>query len=152
MLNCKIIAVSQRVDLFEDISENRNSVDDRLLRWIIEIGFAPLQIPNILGDDLISWINCFKPMGFVLSGGQNFGINKDRDRTETILLKYASSKKIPVLGICRGMQILGLYDGSVLDSLKDHVGVRHPIKGDEVSLGRLPKIVNLRNCQLFLKI
>ena len=51
-------------------------------------------------------MSSLKINGIILSGGNNIGDVKERDITETYLLKYAETNEIPVLGICRGMQML----------------------------------------------
>lgn len=47
----------------------------------------------------------------------------DRDRFEMDLLKEAAERKIPALGICRGMQLMNVYNGGKLvQDLHAHLG------------------------------
>ena len=66
--------------------------------------------------------------GLVLTGGpdvdpKHYGeekkyrsvhVDKDRDLFETNIIKYCLDKKIPILGICRGIQILNVVSGGTL--------------------------------------
>ena len=50
-----------------------------------------------------------KLSGIVLSGGDDIGKYALRDKSEILLIKYSLKKKIPIFGICRGMQIISKY-------------------------------------------
>lgn len=52
----------------------------------------------------------------------------NRDWTEKILLNWAKEKKITVLGICRGMQIMSIYSGGKLKRVVNHCGKMHRLK------------------------
>ena len=54
--------------------------------------------------------------GFILSGGNDLSslsnsknISFERDKTEFALLQYANDQSIPVLGVCRGFQIMNVF-------------------------------------------
>ena len=60
------------------------------------------------------------------------GTNPDRDRFEIALARAALERGIPLLGVCRGMQILNVVCGGTLDQhLPDRLGhERHrPVPG-----------------------
>lgn len=85
--------------------------------------------------------------GLVISGGADVdparydaephertaGWRPDRDAWETALLDAADVAGLPVLGVCRGMQLMAVHAGGVLDQhtpdLVDHE--RHSPGGDE---------------------
>jgi len=68
--------------------------------------------------------------GIILSGGDNLGDHPERDKTEKELLDYAVENKIPVLGVCRGMQIINDYFGGRIEQSNNsqHVGQNHPVE------------------------
>jgi len=58
---------------------------------------------------------------------------RERDRTEQAILDYAVRKKIPVLGFCKGMQIINVYfNGKIKagskDDVKEHVRHNHKVE------------------------
>jgi gamma-glutamyl-gamma-aminobutyrate hydrolase PuuD len=59
---------------------------------------------------------------------QRYGGNApERDETESLLIKYSIENKIPLIGVCRGMQKILDYFGETLEKVTDHVGVEHSI-------------------------
>jgi putative glutamine amidotransferase len=75
--------------------------------------------------------------GLILSGGSDidpasYGADRhpetgitvpERDRTEVALARRAIERDLPVLGICRGMQLLNVaFGGTLLQHLPDEVG------------------------------
>jgi gamma-glutamyl-gamma-aminobutyrate hydrolase PuuD len=125
-----IILISQRVDHFEQRNETRDSLDQALSLWVIASNALPLHLPNVLLPEMLTQLlTQLKPSGIILSGGNNVGEHYDRDYTETILLDWAKLNQVPVLGICRGMQFIGKWSGTGLQSVVKHVAVRHEIRG-----------------------
>ena len=62
----------------------------------------------------------------ILCGGPDIGVNRERDSRELKWLQEAFDNNIPVLGICRGMQLINHFLGGTvkdLDNLivEDHV-------------------------------
>lgn len=135
----KLIAVSQRVDLISERKEVRDSIDQQLFEFIYKAGYLPLGVPNFeLKANNVSknkqialtkWLEKISPLAVVLSGGNNIGEVPKRDATEEKLIHYALEKKLPLLGICRGMQMIAKYLGVSLQESKNHSAVRHEISG-----------------------
>lgn len=136
----KLVAVSQRIDQFPERNETRDALDQRLVTFLLLAGFLPVPVPNGLyralpggqcaHDGLDAWLAAVKPHAFVLSGGNDIGQCVERDLTEGCLLDYASQNQRPLLGICRGMQMMAHWAGTALYSVQGHVRTRHCLSGE----------------------
>ena len=127
----KVIVVSQRIDFSPERNEYRDALDQRLIAFTANVGVLAVPVPNTLinSNQLEAWLINIKPGALVLSGGNDIGEHPVRDLTEQLLLDYAQKRMLPVLGICRGMQMLGVRAGGALKSVTGHVGIRHQLVG-----------------------
>lgn len=111
---------------------------------IEEAGGVPVLLPNLVNITLIDEILNLLD-GLLMSGGYDvhpryFGeeilkskvkITPDRDRFELALVKKARARKIPILGICRGHQLINVAFGGTLYqdiSLRKEFTLEHKIK------------------------
>ena len=145
------IGISQRVDNIEAHNEWRDALDQRMNAWVIEAGFIPVPVPNslvdmsLLGDSqpmLERWLHSLHIDALLLSGGNDIGSVPHRDLTERYLLRWAEKNSKPVLGICRGMQMIGTYSGVELIHADGHVNTRHQLNINYDYGQSLPKSVN----------
>ncbi len=104
-------------------------------------GGIPVLIPNLKNpDDMIPFLDRID--GLLLSGGADieptlYGdvvkgfcgpIQVRRDAQEMVLLKGAFAKKMPILGICRGLQFLNVgFGGTMYQDLPTEKGIYHSI-------------------------
>ena len=124
------IAVSQRITKLKKIKESRDSLDVRLTKLLFDCNLKPILIPNVLNSKkklLNSLLTKLKLKGLVLTGGEDFGKNKNRDETELNLLNWALKNSLPILGICRGMQLIGKYNNVKLERISNHVKKYHAV-------------------------
>ena len=126
----RILAISQRVDFIKDRSEFRDSLDQSIYRFFGKCGFSLLPLPNITNIKLSEKLNQFKISGIILSGGNDIGQYPARDKLELDLIQYSVKNSLPLLGICRGMQMLAKFYGSELIKIDGHVNVKHKIIGE----------------------
>jgi putative glutamine amidotransferase len=98
------------------------------VKFLLECGLLPIPIPNSVDAALHI---CEKVDGIVLTGGNDLaaygGDAPDRDETETALLELAEQRDLPVLGVCRGMQMIQHRAGVRLERVCGHVTPRQRI-------------------------
>ena len=106
---------------------------------ILKAGGIPFIIPPV--DETNSLINSLNALdGLLLTGGADINplflgeepikelhsINPRRDRQELLLAKLAADRQIPILGICRGIQVMNAAFGGSLyqDKYFRHIFLR----------------------------
>jgi putative glutamine amidotransferase len=133
-----------------------DSLENAYVDCFSALGFNIIPIPNKTPDPA-SFMANLAPLGLVLSGGGDISpslyggqplsgqlLSPERDRLEFSLLDFAVKKKIPVLGICRGMQMINVFFGGGLDSMilsathdpKDVIAPHNILFEDEVLQGQ----------------
>lgn len=131
------VAVSLRVVEHDRYPERRDALAQDwavcLERWNI----LPLLVPNRWRDPA-SLVTQWGAEALLLTGGNDIGhdegsrdVAPERDRTETTLLAWAEECGVPVLGVCRGAQMLNLHCGGRLRPADaDHHDDRrlHPVR------------------------
>ena len=127
-MNLKKIGISLRVEKIEKFNEKRDTISHDWIKFLEMLDYMPILIPNNLKDTK-EYLSSLNLDGIVLSGGDNIGDFPERDKTENIILTYAIKNSIPVLGVCRGMQIINLFfkGGISKDQSSSHVGNYHNI-------------------------
>ena len=122
------IGISLRITNAKDYDEKRDSLSHDWPKLMEELGINIVFIPNSL-KNIRSYLSELNLSGFIISGGDNIGDNVERDKTEIEMIKFAMKNKIPLFGVCRGMQIINkFFDGTISTSEKsNHVGKYHNI-------------------------
>ena len=88
--------------------------------------------------------------GIILSGGNDVKKKTLRYKSQVFLINFALKNKIPILGICQGMQLMGVKFGSKLVKVKNHIRKNHKLIN--LSKEEFPKETNsyhqysLKNC------
>lgn len=86
-------------------------------------------LPN-MGEDCVSLARRYGVQGLLLTGGDDIGATPDRDATEQALLQWAAEERLPVLGVCRGAQMLARHAKAELTRVQRerHVAARHAVE------------------------
>ena len=88
-----------------------------------------MYLPS-LGDNRIkSYCENWHVNGLILTGGEDVGDSPLRDETERTLLSWAENKALPVLGICRGLQLMTIAAAGTLNPIDGHIRARHRLQG-----------------------
>tara|TARA_B100001093_G_scaffold520394_1_gene615407 strand:- start:5284 stop:5916 length:633 start_codon:yes stop_codon:yes gene_type:complete len=124
------IAITLRVSNIDKYNERRDCIDQKWIELLITCGLNPILIPNNLAyvENLIEAKNL---SGLILTGGndlENIGGDAiERDQVENFLLKHCIDNKIPVLGVCRGMQLIQNFFNIKLTPVTNHVDIYHKL-------------------------
>ena len=132
----KTALISLRNDYLESRKERRDSVDIEIYNLVLELGYMPILIPNepLIAKNL-NLIFKEENIGLIVFSGGNDLYNlktdvsnskyKKRDQLEEILIKYSISNSIPILGICRGFQMIANYLGANIEQIDGHINTTH---------------------------
>jgi len=125
----KKVAITQRVSVVAEYGERRDCLDQAWPRFLAACGLLPLALPNVM-EIAITLCAGADVSGLVLTGGNDLaalgGDAPERDATENALLDLAESRGLPVLGVCRGMQVIQRRCAIPLHRVQGHV-TRHQV-------------------------
>lgn len=132
---------------------HRSYVNHDYVRSVTEAGGIPLIIPFNEEDDVVEAL-MDRVDGLLLSGGHDVypllygeepcrqigAVWPERDHFDMLLLKRAEARKIPVVGICRGLQIINVAHGGTLyqDLSKDPQSFVKHSQNQDPATGRIP--------------
>lgn len=135
----------------------RFGINQSYVRALATAGCASVLIPLLSDDERLRAI--YERLdGIVFPGGADVApgeygeqpidnlnvIEPERDRTELTLARWAFDDNLPVLGICRGQQLLNVALGGTLYQDLRHQGVTEVEHSDAHGLGRTAMIHNVR--------
>lgn len=106
--------------------EPRDSISHDWLMRLGEWGLTPVLVPNVVADPA-DYLERIEADILVLTGGEDLGLTPRRDATEAGLLAYAVSRRLPVFGVCRGMQLINHHFGGRTAPVDGHVACTHSV-------------------------
>jgi putative glutamine amidotransferase len=140
----KAVAVTQRVSVVPAYGERRDCLDQAWTRFLLACGLLPVLLPNVT-EAALGLCERTGVAGLVLTGGNDLaalgGDAPDRDAVEAALLDWAERRGLPVLGVCRGMQVIQQRFAVPLRRVEGHVAQRQVIRIDGE-----PREVNSYHC------
>jgi N5-(cytidine 5'-diphosphoramidyl)-L-glutamine hydrolase len=128
----KRIGLSMRVTTAIHYIEPRDSISQNWWPFLHRLFDTKVMLLPNLGDSIVDYAEEWKLDGFILSGGDDVGLNPERDSTEIALLNHAVKNQFPLFGVCRGLQLINMHFGGTLTKLTDrtHANKRHFIRFD----------------------
>jgi gamma-glutamyl-gamma-aminobutyrate hydrolase PuuD len=128
-----LIAVTQRVDVHLNRNERRDGLDQRWYAFVEACDGVVAPMPN-RPETAAALVEKLRPNAIVLTGGNDLadlgGDAPERDASERALCEWAATRGVPVLGVCRGMQMLAHSFGGTLQRTTGHAGTRHAVNFD----------------------
>ena len=117
----------QHLPSFDKLRTPRFGQNQAYVHAVARAGAAPLLIPNLTDKTLLRTLYDLLD-GLLLSGGEDIDpahygelrhekcgpVSPDRDKVELTLIRWAMDDGKPLLGICRGIQVLNVALGGSL--------------------------------------
>lgn len=123
----KTILLTQRLDYIEGYDEIRESLDLRWAAFLNQCGFIAVSMSyEVPVREYFSRV--MDIAGVIMTGGNDLAgvsdsrLDRIREDYERELVSVCQEQQLPVIGVCRGMQLLAVELGATLDTCEGHVG------------------------------
>lgn len=131
----RVVLVSQRLVACDGYDEVRECLDRRWGGFFNALGVLPVALPSTI--DVGTYLSCLNPVGIVLTGGNDLSsvgggeLSRQRDAFELSVMAAARERAVPLIGVCRGMQLLAEQAGYAVVPCAGHVGTSHDLSPAE---------------------
>lgn len=132
----KRIGLTHRVDYIKSYGERRDSIDQAWYDLILSMEMLPIPLPNLPDDIACKLLDALDLDGIILTGGNSISsldcnsrdCAPERDAFESAVITYCLERNIPLIGVCRGMQVINHYFGGDFVQVEGHVATQHKIE------------------------
>ena len=109
------LGLTMRVQTAPEYRETRDAISQEWSKLLSNCLNSTiwLSIPN-LGNGVRDYLKNWRIDAVILTGGNGVGTSLLRDKTESLILDYCGERRLPVLGVCRGLQMIQSYYGGGL--------------------------------------
>jgi gamma-glutamyl-gamma-aminobutyrate hydrolase PuuD len=129
----KRVGLTQRSQDVPGLGERRDMLDQRWCALIDRLGACPIPLPNNVRN-IDAYLEALALDTLVLTGGNDIGVlpgasdrAPERDHFESVAYRHALRRGNPVLGVCRGAQMINHLNGGRLIRVDHHIGARHDL-------------------------
>ena len=160
----KRVGITQRVIKHPRYNETMDCLDINWAKFLISIHILPVPLSLVPASSAEDLWKTLELDGLILSGGNTLveyadptddtaSLSPKRDAYEKALLKAALSTGEPILGVCRGMQVINTYYSGQLTKVKGHAGTKHRLFAEHsATTFKFPSEVNsYHNCAVLRK-
>ena len=127
----KTVGVTQRVSIIPEYGERRDCLDQAWTKFLAACGLLPLLLPNVT-EAAFALCESNAISGLLFTGGNDLaslgGDAPERDAVENALFDWAVERGLPLLGVCRGMQVIQGHFDIQLRPVTGHVAHRQLIQ------------------------
>ncbi len=127
------VGLTQRVEVIKEYGERRDCLDQQWTVLLESLGYTPVPLPNRV-NEADHYLDSLDLNAIVLTSGNDLTSVDDpstpapeRDDFEVTTLEYAIDNDIPVLGVCRGLELINEYFGGTISPTTGHVACTHDI-------------------------
>ena len=134
------IGLSMRVVNAAGYAERRDAISQEWMQLLESWGATPVLLPNTFSNigTLLEMVDLV-----ILTGGNDVSVNpqgapvsasndpaKERDLQEYRVIDYCIARTIPLIGVCRGMQLINFHFGGGVEAVckKRHVASKHKVR------------------------
>lgn len=128
------VGLTQRVSVVETHGERRDCLDQKWTTLLEDLGYTPVVLPNSI-EAVGEYLDALALDAVVLTSGNDLLSVDDptepapeRDRFEHAVIEHAIDDGLPVLGVCRGLEVVNAYFGGDLTDVVDHVACTHGVE------------------------